>query len=456
MNRPVESIANEVVPFWNDEYADMQRLLPSHADIGMAPMSTGSDGFSTGMVERSWFSAEFGVSEGGRQISLQPAVSSAERTDMARARKIRIYPTAEQRELFRQWIGVQRFVYNRTVELLKGIDGPRPKWNKVANAIIADLPDFCREIPYQIKKIAVRDACKALTAGKVKAKQTGEPFELHFKSRKDPKQSCFIPKSAVKAEGIYHTISGRLKYSESLFGDFGDCRLVRLRRKWYLCVPESFTAIPAESQGRVVAVDPGVRTFCTFFGLGSFGHIGRHDIGRIQRLCSHLDDLISRSSKAKCGARRRMRMAADRVRDRITHLVDELHWKTIRFLTDNYDFIVFPTFESSQMVLRRSRRIRSKSVRQMLTWSFHRFAQRLEHKCFERGRMLIRVSEAYTSKTNSFTGETMDIGSREWFVHDGIRINRDINGARNILLRALVDSPLSEFVRIEQKKVGIC
>ena len=81
---------------------------------------------------------------------------------------------------------------------------------------------------------------------------------------------------------------------------------------------------------------------------------------------------------------------------------------------------------------------------------------KLEHKCFERGRTLIRISEAYTSKTNSFTGEQMTIGSRESFVHDGIRINRDINGARNILLRALVDSPLSESVRIEQKGIGIC
>jgi len=375
---------------------------------------------------------------------------------LTRSRKIRIYPTAEQRSLFRRWVGVQRLVYNRAVEFLKGLDGPRPKWNEVANLIIADLPDFCREIPYQIKKIAVRDACRALTAGKQKAVRTGKPFSLRFKSRKNPRQSCFIPKSAVKAEGIYYTISGRLKYSESLPGDFGDCRLVRHRRKWYLCVPEKYTATPAESQDRVVAIDPGVRTFCTFFGLESFGQIGRHDIGRIQRLCSRLDDLISRSSKAKCAARRRMRMAADRIRDRITHLVDELHWKTIRFLTDNYDIVVFPTFESSRMVLRRSRRIRSKSARQMLTWSFHRFARRLEHKCFERGRTLIRISEAYTSKTNSFTGEQMDIGSRESFVHDGIRINRDINGARNILLRALVDSPLSESVRIEQKGIGIC
>jgi len=52
------------------------------------------------------------------------------------------------------------------------------------------------------------------------------------------------------------------------------------------------------------------------------------------------------------------------------------------------------------------------------------------------------VCEAYTSKTNSWTGEIMPkLGGREWITVDGLRINRDVNGARGIFLRALVDSP---------------
>ena len=51
--------------------------------------------------------------------------------------------------------------------------------------------------------------------------------------------------------------------------------------------------------------------------------------------------------------------------------------------------------------------------------------------------------EAYTSKTNSFTGEIMEIGSKKNFKYNGIKIDRDINGARNILLRAMRDSSAS-------------
>lgn len=52
---------------------------------------------------------------------------------------------------------------------------------------------------------------------------------------------------------------------------------------------------------------------------------------------------------------------------------------------------------------------------------------------------LIRSNESYTSKTNSFTGEIFNVGSKEWFIHEGVKVNRDINGARNILLRAMRD-----------------
>jgi putative transposase len=61
------------------------------------------------------------------------------------------------------------------------------------------------------------------------------------------------------------------------------------------------------NQGRVVALDPGVRTFQTFYSEFAAGQIGYDDFGRIQRLCFYLDDLISRTSKVKSKAKRRLR-----------------------------------------------------------------------------------------------------------------------------------------------------
>ena len=49
---------------------------------------------------------------------------------------------------------------------------------------------------------------------------------------------------------------------------------------------------------RVAALDPGIRTFITWFSETDAGHIAQGAFGRIQRLCQHLDNLISKTAKA--------------------------------------------------------------------------------------------------------------------------------------------------------------
>ena len=63
-----------------------------------------------------------------------------------------------------------------------------------------------------------------------------------------------------------------------------------------------------------MALDPGFRSFLTLFSNNSFGWLGKYDIGRIQRLCYYLDDLISRSTKINVKKRYRIRKAANRIR----------------------------------------------------------------------------------------------------------------------------------------------
>jgi putative transposase len=93
------------------------------------------------------------------------------------------------------------------------------------------------------------------------------------------------------------------------------------------------------------------------------------------------------------------------------------------------------------MVVKSSRKIKSKTVRSMLTYSFFQFSQRLETKAKELGKYVYRGSEAYTSKTASWTGDVKNISSAETIKSKGIVMDRDINGARGIFLRALGDSP---------------
>jgi putative transposase len=335
---------------------------------------------------------------------------------------------------------VARFTYNRTVEYLQQPD-TKANWKAIKGRILNDLPEWSKPVPYQIKSIAVRDACIAVREAKVKYSKTGQVQQVKFKSRKNPIQSCYIPKSAVSAKGIYDTKLGKLKFSEALPETFGDCRIIVQQGQYHLCLPVDAPKHPAENQGRVVALDPGVRNFLTLFSENSFGWIGSGDIGKIQRLCYHLDDLISRLTRAKSKAKQRMKKAANRIRLKIRNLIDELHHKTARFLVKNFDVILLPTFEVSQMTIHTSRKLRSKSVRQMLNWAHYRFELFLKHKAAEYNKIVLDVSEAYTSKTVSWTGEILNnLGGKKVVTgSDGFRLDRDLNGARGILIKSVVE-----------------
>jgi putative transposase len=445
------SSAKGCAPYWTDFCGEISSrlLLPVVTDslgLDSSLLST----WSSKTVATSWFSTKMYTA----QIQNSQLIFSASSTSslvectglestVKKSNKTRIYLSPEQKKIVKKWFGVARFVYNKTIEYLQQPD-TKANWKAIKGGILDALPDWCKKVPYQIKSIAIKDACKAVSNAKQKYKDGGGISKVRFKSRKNPIQSCYIPKSAVTDKGIYHTLLGEAAFKEPLPQSFGDCRLVFAYGDYYLAIPRKEPRNVTDNQGRVVALDPGIRTFMTFFSETSFGELGRAANLRIQRLCFRLDKLISKISKAKCKQKRRMRLAAARIRGRIKNLIDELHKKAARFLVDNFNIILLPTFETSQMSVKAKRRIRAKSVRQMLTLSHYKFKQFLKHKAFETGKVVLDVNEAYTSKTVSWTGEIVPkLGGAKIIKSQltGQKMPRDWNGARGIFLRALVDTP---------------
>ena len=289
------------------------------------------------------------------------------------------------------WLDASRWTYNLTVEVLQS--GIPAVWRHIAGMVMAELkvlkPEW-ESVPYQVKRTAVRDACRAmsnvktfnrqLAADRAIGQRLDEDFaQLRFRSRKNPRQSCYIPDDAVTEHGVYHTMLGPLRMAEAI--PAGAQRMPTGAGARPLLAGR--TAYPAQcdtetpSGDGVVALDPGVRTFLTYFSEAECGKLGHHAFGRIQRLCHWLDDLISRTAKAPNRRKRRqMRCAQARMRQRITNLVDELHWQLARWLTSNYRIILLPTFETQDLTQRAGRRIRSKTARMMLTFRHYEFKRR--------------------------------------------------------------------------------
>ena len=452
----VSTITNQ---FYDDICKAISPLLlsPTEIDSSVSDLSC-LNSSSRGTEVKSWFSTSQRIATGNKSQKIYSQYfkpSRKECSDLSvtqiKTRKIRIYPTKEQRTILRKWLGVQRLVYNQAIQHYKDKEFEVRYWMKLYAIVFSELDmDYVKEVPYDIRLIAVKDAYTAWKTNCKKAKNSGNPFSLRFKSRKDKVQSCYIKKTSISALGIYYTKSGILKFSETDWfanSEISDCRLICDHGRWFVSIPKKITTqLPSETQGGAVAVDPGIRNFGTYFSTdGRFGWVGQRAFERILKLNIRIDKMRSIIATTEDKLYKfRLRRAIDRLYHKIRDLVDELHWKFMNFLTTEFSVVIFPPFNVSEMNKVSNRKIRKVVVRSMMALRFYEFKERLKNKCKERHVLFIEQNEAWTSKTNSFNGEVMtNLGGREFFNYQGLKINRDINGSRNILLRAMRDSSVN-------------
>ena len=173
--------------------------------------------------------------------------------------------------------------------------------------------------------------------------------------------------------GVYPRVLGNLKMAEQPPRDHGDSRLTLHNGRYHLSASTRYNPDleqrASREWDRAAALDPGIRTFITWFSETDAGHIAQGAFGRIQRLCQRLDNLIGKTAKAPRTKRRNMRKAAERTGNSIRNLIDELHHQTARFLVDHFDPILLPTFETQDMSKKGGRKLRSKSAGSLLTFA---------------------------------------------------------------------------------------
>ena len=420
---------------------------------------------------------------------------------IVRTEKTRIYPTKKQKEILRKSIGTCRFIYNKTIELInknwdeiKGLPKSERKYikeNPIVSLLTGKGSDFIKQKPW-IKETptpsvtnSIKDAFKARkTCFSLLKQRLISKFELKFRKRKFGGYITIEKKSIQKGGVFYQRTLGKIKIpnnnkrARDLLNQYigqkvpkiegktkeeakilanerrkqlCDCKIIldRIGRYWLhipfkRCYPENQRMVMMRK--RYVALDPGVRTFQTYFSDSqTYGEIGKNDIQRIYRLCKHLDNLQSRMSKQRSKRKRRMKRAWLRLIQRIKNLVNEVHKKTALFLTRNFQTILLPKFETSNMTLNQNRNISSKTARALLTWAHYRFKTYLESVCTRTNTVLREVTEEYTSKTCGKCGNIKnDLGGNKTYHCDlcGYECDRDINAARNILIKYMNEKNL--------------
>lgn len=374
------------------------------------------------------------------KISLQSSTASvpdskASESISLRSRKIQIYPSPELNRVWKQWIAACRHVYNRAIAYQK-TNGRTSKYTLRDQIMQSDLPQWVKDAPCHIRQNAIFDAHQAYFASK----------DCKFRSCRTPQQTIKFNDCNFKDGTWYPRLTKGLTFiaSEPVPQQCDQAtQLIKCKGRWFAVFPEEAPIAKAKSD-LVIALDPGVRTFMTGFDGSKFLEFGAGDMGRITRLCQYLDDLTSRA--AKCQNRRqrqKMRKAAGRMRTKIQDLANEVHKQVACYLTENYRVIFLPTFETSQMVAKAKRKIRSKTARAMLTWAHYRFKLFLKQAAVRRGCIVVDVTEEYTSKTCTRCGHVhTKLGGAKKFKcpECGHELDRDMNGAFGIMLKARRDT----------------
>lgn len=393
-------------------------------------------------------------------------------------RRIRLFPNQETKEKLKSWFGCVRKTYNLALSSIKeqkskiNLVDLRKEFTNNSKIQNDGLYEYLLETPKHVRDGAIADLVNAFKSNFTKQKQHPDfQFTINYRSKKQEQSILIESDSGVQLDVQNHQIKMyptflnnpidyyiRSKDKKKFVPDIQyDCRLIRdTSGKFYLNIP--CHVVPCDNQtgnnhvmNEWVSLDPGVRTFQTMYSpeTGTAYKIGQGDISRIYRLCLQLDRLISQQEKGfeeKVKGHtnhRTIKKQIEKLRKKIKHVIDEVHWKTIHFLLSHFSNIIIPNFKVQEMVNRTTRKINKKVVRQMINWRHYTFRQRLISSANRMGKKVYVVGEEYSSKTCGSCLKIDDhLGGKKVYKcpQCHVHIDRDVNGARNIFMMNVRES----------------
>jgi transposase len=393
-----------------------------------------------------------------------------------KAKKIRLFPNKEEEEKLRKWFGCYRCVYNKGVKLInkewkdqKTL--PKEERKETDLSLTNRLNDeFSKDKNYEKgtkndwMMILPADTRSAAILELIKNRRTnlnsGKAFELHFKSKK---QSISMPirkrQFLVKSKKSSYRFLRDIKRTRSV--------LSKLRKKrtslpeeiyhsldlqldkygnFYLIFKENVERNENQVPKRIISIDPGVRTFLTgYTDDGEIYHIGAGKVWRLDKIIkyrSYIQSLIDQED-TRAHKRNHLKRRINKLSFKLFNLVEDMHKKLSTWLLKNFEYVIIPKLNTGQLVrkyyLTGDQKNRIKVLRHCS------FIERLKFKINEYpNTKLIIPTEEYTSKTCTGCGwVNYNLRSEEIFkcIKTGCKlvIDRDVNGARNILLKYLTE-----------------
>jgi hypothetical protein len=278
---------------------------------------------------------------------------------MHKCEKVTIHPTKIQKQILDKWMEAylrmynmtiyffryNRFIENKTTLNWKCLRTKYLKYvrNKIKTQSQLTNVNYDTKIYIHSLDFAIQHACANYkscltnyTRGNIKR------FRLRYIKRAKKSFVIKFEKSSVRGDSFYPKIFGnhikcgsKFKMS-SINSDFCVHYNAKIN-KYVLLNPIKITQQNCRvNDGNTVSIDPGIRTFATLFSNNKCATIGNNMKQKVQTYLNKIDKVSNNPNKEK-KIKNKVKI---RYHKKISNVIDDLHWKTINYLTNNYDNIL--------------------------------------------------------------------------------------------------------------------
>jgi transposase len=388
------------------------------------------------------------------------------------SQKIKMKLTNEQKQIINSWMDGYTNMYNETLNYIRGncplfknevtrkkisqID--MKKWvnsiylrgnlknirkciqnNTQCNNINYDTKIHTHTLDYAIRQIVsnLKSAITNTSNGNFKK------FRIKYWKHTRPSKTIEIEKCYVNCKNkVCFKILKDIKYEYNnkdyelpLITSNVKINYNSVLNEYFLLIPHK--NIPTEINNKtrnIIILDPGLRTFMTGLSEKESINIGTnvHDT---------IKDKIKRLNKIKSNEKipnKIKKKNETRINRKIRNLIDDLHWKTIGFLTSTFKNVLLGDMSAKSIVKKSNSFLSKEAKTACLRTRFYEFKQRLEYKCLLTKTNFRYVDEKYTSKLCSNCGNYNDKLKGEK-VYDcsncKLKLDRDVNACRNIMFK---------------------
>jgi IS605 OrfB family transposase len=362
--------------------------------------------------------------------------------------------------------------------------------DKNISEIKKSLSNYTIYTPYDVIRETVREFYNKLST--VKSEESIENYRIKRKNEERLKKNKpIIPPVTfhMKKRTKFASISIASKHINSNFdsiyinflGKFEDPKIKEIlkqiktnKRMFKLIKKETkfFISYPIKIEqkqtpkDKTIALDAGIHNFIAGFSNNKIlysnissktkvrpkfrtkHNINNNTMNKQELYLNKIDNIQSIIDTCKFHKKiRSLRKAKLKYYKKLKNLTKNLHRQTARYLCENYSHIIYPVpnVKSWQKSLKDNRLAK----RKLQCLSHYKFKVILENKAEMYGTKILIVNEHYTTKTCTRCGNQYKIGlSRVYNCPKCcLLLDRDINGARNTLIRTLT----KQFAQIHVK-----